>query len=140
MRCLAKSTADRWGSVSELAMALAPHGSRSGCVHVDRARRVLSASGGVPGDPESLLSSDAPPAGDVPKRPSATPGGGVGTATQASGSGPVSPPPDSATQDSWGRTRPGNEGTAGALGARSTRTALVVGAALLVLGAATVFV
>src|SRR5262245_3484745 len=56
MRCLAKKTDERWGSVSELAVALSPHASRSSRVHVDRARRVLSSSGTLPPVSE-LLSS-----------------------------------------------------------------------------------
>ncbi|MEO8901314.1 MAG: serine/threonine-protein kinase, partial [Polyangiaceae bacterium] len=41
MHCLAKSRDDRFGTVSELARALAPYGNASSQLHVDRASRVL---------------------------------------------------------------------------------------------------
>src|SRR5579859_1476309 len=74
MRCLAKKTDERWGSVSELAVALFPHASRSSRVHVDRARRVLSSSGTLPPVSELLSSSEPPPPGEPRTRASAVPG------------------------------------------------------------------
>ncbi len=44
MRCLAKDRSERFPTVSELARALAPFGSLSSQLHVDRASRVLGAS------------------------------------------------------------------------------------------------
>jgi serine/threonine protein kinase len=44
MRCLAKDRSERFSTVSELARALAPFGSLSSQLHVDRASRVLGAT------------------------------------------------------------------------------------------------
>jgi hypothetical protein len=78
MRCLVKDRAQRFPTVSELARALAPFGSSSSQLHVDRASRVL----GVTDVSLSGLPMSAP------LRPSrATPN-----------------PPNRATIDSWGRT------------------------------------
>ncbi len=45
LRCLEKDRELRWPSVNHLALALAPFAARSAAVHVDRARRVLEATG-----------------------------------------------------------------------------------------------
>jgi serine/threonine-protein kinase len=103
MKCLAKKVEDRWSSVSELAVALAPFGSRSSRVHVERAGRVLNQSGSLTAPPDSVLQSSEPPPPMPPGRPELGKLGGA-TPTQASG-GPISPVPDSSTQDSWGRTQ-----------------------------------
>src|SRR5690349_12143170 len=61
MKCLAKKVEDRWSSVGELAVALAPFGSRSSRVHVERAGRMLDKSGSLTAPPDSVLQSSEPP-------------------------------------------------------------------------------
>src|SRR5450432_317962 len=78
MRCLAKDRSGRFGSVSELARALAPFGSLSSQLHVDRASRLLGVTDvSFPGIPMS-----------APLRASR----------------PTPNPPNRGTVDSWGRT------------------------------------
>ena len=78
LRCLAKDRSGRFGSVSELARALAPFGSLSSQLHVDRASRLLGVT-------------------DVsfPDIPMSTP---------LRASRPTPNPPNPGTVDSWGRT------------------------------------
>jgi serine/threonine-protein kinase len=78
MRCLAKDRSERFSTVSELARALAPFGSLSSQLHVDRASRMLGATD---------VSISALPA-SAPIRASR----------------PTPNPPNPATVDSWGRT------------------------------------
>jgi serine/threonine-protein kinase len=117
MRCLAKSTSDRWASVSELAVALAPFGSRSSRVHVERASRVLRAPGAAV-SPESALASSEPPPPMAALVTGPAAGLGGATPTQASGV-PIPSAPDSATQDSWGHTQ--RPQTAKPNGSKATR-------------------
>jgi len=88
MRCLAKDRQYRFATVSELARALAPFGSASSQLHVDRASRVMG------------LSDSAQFSGSIGtgSRPSL---GGNPTRVQ-----PAQPraTPVRATVDSWGRT------------------------------------
>jgi serine/threonine protein kinase len=78
MRCLAKDRSGRFGSVSELARALAPFGSLSSQLHVDRASRLLGVTDvSFPGIPMS---------------------------TPLRASRPTPNPPNRGTVDSWGRT------------------------------------
>jgi serine/threonine-protein kinase len=104
MRCLAKRVEDRWSSVGELAVALAPFASRSSRVHVERAGRVLGGSGSMTAPPESSLQSSAPPP-PLQGRAGTGPGLRNVTPTQASMDSPVLPPDSSTTHDSWGRTQ-----------------------------------
>jgi serine/threonine-protein kinase len=105
MRCLAKRVEDRWSSVSELAVALAPFASRASRVHVERAGRVLGGSGSMTAPPESSLQSSAPPP-PLQARAGTGPGLRSVTPTQASSTdSPALPPDSSTTHDSWGRTQ-----------------------------------
>ncbi len=117
MRCLAKDRQQRYATVSELARALAPFGSSSSQVHVDRASRVqgatdvtLSAFASAPATARSVS-----PAVSQPRAPSQL----VITPIQGS---PLTAPPARGTVDSWGRT----DGPAAPVPARS-RTGLFVG-------------
>jgi hypothetical protein len=105
MRCLAKRIEERWSSVGELAVALAPFASRSSRVHVERAGRVLGVSAPMTAPPESALQSSEPPPPMPPTRAGTGPGLGGGTPTQASVDSLPLPPDSSATHDSWGRTQ-----------------------------------
>src|SRR5450432_16073 len=100
MRCLAKDRQQRFSTVSELARALAPFGSSSSQVHVDRASRVQ----GVTDVTISAFSTE--PVTDLnvtPARtqPNPTPSQLVVTPIQGS---PLATPPARGTIDSWGRT------------------------------------
>ncbi len=107
MHCLAKNRDDRFATVSELARALAPFGSASSQLHVDRASRVL----GVTDISASSLHlshermSNAERSGNhrAPHALSTTP---------LRGSRPTPTPPIRATVDSWGRTDAPNMSTA----------------------------
>jgi hypothetical protein len=101
MRCLAKDRQQRFATVSELARALAPFGSSSSQVHVDRASRVqgvtdvtISAFSAGP-----LTDRSSTPAVSQPPAPSVL----VVTPIQGSPVTPVAPAPRG-TIDSWGRT------------------------------------
>jgi hypothetical protein len=101
MRCLAKDRQQRFATVSELARALAPFGSSSSQVHVDRASRVqgvtdvtISAFSAGP-----LTDRSSMPAVSQPPAPSVL----VVTPIQGSPLTPVAPAPRG-TIDSWGRT------------------------------------
>ncbi|MES1173371.1 MAG: serine/threonine-protein kinase [Myxococcales bacterium] len=89
MRCLAKDRQYRFGTVGELARALAPFGSASSQLHVDRASRVMGLR-----DSASFSGS----LGTGSHRPS---NAGTPTRVQAS---PQRLTPVRATVDSWGRT------------------------------------
>ena len=96
MRCLAKDRQQRFGTVSELARALAPFGSSSSQVHVDRASRVQGATD------VTISAFSTGPMTDrnvTPARtqPHPTPSQLVVTPIQGS-------PPARGTIDSWGRT------------------------------------
>jgi serine/threonine-protein kinase len=99
MRCLAKDRQHRFSTVSELARALAPFGSSTSQVHVDRASRVqgvtdvtISAFSSAP-----MTDRNSTPARTQPHPPSQL----VVTPIQGS---PHSAPPIRGTVDSWGRT------------------------------------
>jgi serine/threonine protein kinase len=116
MRCLAKDRQQRFATVSELARALAPFGSSSSQVHVDRASRVqgvtdvtISAFSTGP-----LTDRSSMPAVSQPPAPS------VLVVTPIQGSPPT--PAPRGTIDSWGRT----DGPAPIVPARS-RTGLFIG-------------
>jgi serine/threonine-protein kinase len=85
MHCLAKDRAERYHSVSELARALAPFGSLSSQLHVDRASRVLGVT-------------DVTPFSAYPgsQRPSDASGPARALAARIT--------PNPSTVDSWGRT------------------------------------
>jgi serine/threonine-protein kinase len=129
MRCLAKDLSKRWSSVADVGQALLRFASRSSKIHVERAGRVLSASGAASVPVESTThSSDAAPM-------MTTAGLGGGTPTQASQASIVPAEPPSSTQDSWGRTGPraASKANNGSMSARPAwqKVALAGGAILL---------
>lgn len=85
MRCLAKDRQERFGTVSELARALAPFGSASSQLHVDRATRLMG------GAQLSDSQANAQVRGTDPE-------------LRTRVSGPERPTPAPGTVDSWGRT------------------------------------
>jgi eukaryotic-like serine/threonine-protein kinase len=98
MRCLAKDRQARFATVSELGRALAPFGSSSSQVHVDRASRVQGATDVT----MSAFSAGPMTARNTsPGRTQPTPSQLVVTPIQ--GSSPATPT-SHGTVDSWGRT------------------------------------
>jgi len=130
MRCLAKDISKRWSSVADVGQPLLRFASRSSKIHVERAGRVLSASGAASVPVESTVhSSEA-------LRP-ATPGLGSATPTQAS-MVPSEAASSTSTQDSWGTTqqrRLESQANSGSVSARPAwQKVAVAGAALLLAG------
>ena len=104
--CLAKDRAERYHSVSELARALAPFGSLSSQLHVDRASRVLGVT-------------DVTPFSSYPgQRPSDASGPNRALSVRIT--------PNPGTVDSWGRTDAPITGTT-ADKPKATRSLLFVG-------------
>ncbi len=100
MRCLEKDRQQRFASVSELAWALAPFGSLSSQLHVDRASRVLGVT--------EISFSGLAPNGDRQSNPErigpVVVSGMAATPMRSSRPTPTPTPPIRATIDSWGRT------------------------------------
>lgn len=105
LRCLEKDRELRWPSVNHLALALAPFAAGSAAVHVDRARRVLEATGASALAPTATSPNAAVPAAMASPTSS--------TSVQASPMNPVlvenqdaAPAATSAvTQATWGSTQ-----------------------------------
>jgi eukaryotic-like serine/threonine-protein kinase len=135
MRCLTKDRQQRFGTVSELARALAPFGSASSQLHVDRASRVLGLT-----DASSFAAVDGHSASDASGNHRASELSGSHGASDTRGSQRVSDArgsqrisdargsqrisdasakapehalpglvPERGTVDSWGRTRAANQ-------------------------------
>ncbi|MEO7036346.1 MAG: serine/threonine-protein kinase [Polyangiaceae bacterium] len=108
MHCLAKNRDERFATVSELARALAPYGSSSSQVHVDRASRVLGVTDISPSSlhmsSERMSNADRSGGHRAPHALSTTP-------LRGSRPTPTPTPPIRRTVDSWGRTDAPNQNT-----------------------------
>ena len=114
MHCLAKDRQQRFGTVSELARALAPFGSASSQLHVDRASRVMGLSDSA---------SFSGPLGTGSHRPSQP------NPTRVSAPSQQRLTPGRGTVDSWGRTDAPAK-TSNANGQSKSRAPLLIGLAL----------